>query len=370
MRTPRDLSTTLVGHFALTMMAYVQPWVDGINNTINGMDGLHGWMRLLFGAGGGAVDWYAAAPNAFDQLTTGIVQSLASHNFSIMWLVNYDVPKAYRGAQQYTNQVAGQIGGWVLSIQASILGQLYNAVNQINGAMANMQGFLLGQINSARADAFNYTTSRWLDARNYATVLYNQAIAYVIQEANALVTYINKTRDDLENRINLAVAALTASIAAAVAYITLVFVPAEIAASVAAQNALATEAMAVPWEAMATKANLNLAQWAIMDPGLTWATDPTPEIPPVGIALGLGELVNWTRRSIDVEANTLIPLYRNLHKFGEDLASLEGVITTLLGAGFEVAAITAPETTAALVADVLGGPLNAIGTGIVNALLG
>lgn len=386
MRQPRDLGTTMVGLMSIMMLAYIQPIVDAINNRINSWWAFPGFLkqwltwfvtaaaeglnRLFYGAPNGALDWFAAAPNAFDQLTTSIVQSLASHNQSIIWLVNYDVPKAYHGAQQYTNYVAWQQGNWILQIQASILNQLFRAYSLLSGAMSQMQSFLLGQINGARADAFNYTTSRWLDARNFAAYLYNQSVAFTNQVGTNLYNYTNQVQNNLNNRITATAAALSAALGAAVAYITLTFVPAEITASVALQNGLATEAMAVTWEVMATKANLNLAEWAIMDPGLTWATDPTPEVPPVGIALGLGELVNFARRSMDVESNTLIPLYRNLHQFGQDLSSLSGVVTDVLLAGFTVAAVTDPGGTAALVADTIGGPLNELGTSIVNALLG
>jgi len=384
MRSPRDLQTTMTGWLSLQQLAIANQLVGQINGFINQLWPLpsfvkswlttavsavvNGVTQVLSGSADGVTDYLLAPVNALDQLTSVTAGALTSHNLSLVWLVNYDVPKAYNGALLNTGIQVRNAMNFATTLYNDAIIDITNTANQIYYNISQNVNALNARINAAQQAAAVALNAAQIALIDLINTRYNQAVEYTVSEINTVTNYFTGQVNSLKSDLTALAISTAAALAVAVNYLQDVFVPAAIAESVAAQNLLATEAVTVTWEAMATKANINLAEFVIVDPSTTWLVDETPEIPPIGIAAGLGELTNFGRRYIDVETNAVLPLYKNLHQFGEDLSQLGAVVTTLLVGGFTVAAVTEPETTAAVVADVLGGPLDSIATAIVNAL--
>lgn len=385
MRSPRDLVSTMWSNSALQLISsgdnFINSFVRSIGvshvpvlgSVVSWMAGMvrTAWnniVSLLAPGANASNDYYASAPEAINNIGNAAASSLSAHSGWIHWGIQQYVP-------DYVNNVYNQIYNWINRLTNTVY-QLYD--DSLNFTIAERDASdaytsnVYNTLYSMIIRYFNSTNAFITDVANslnqYIAQVYQVLLADLLNVQNYLVSYANDLHSDAVSRINAAVIALEAQLAAAVTFLTVTVIPGAIEANNLAMNAATAAAVAVFWEDVATTNNANLAQLTLIDPTGIWEIDGLPEIPPIVIPEAIAESVDALRLPMDFLAKAGIPLYRNLKQFGQDTNDLDGVVTTVLLGGLLVAAVTAPEDTATLIATTIAGPLNAVATSLVDLL--
>lgn len=372
---PSDLASTFTGWNGLLVLASGNALIDRIEAKITSGSGgvgktITNWLLEIvrdcfnavvgFLAPGvaGAFAYLQSDPSWLETLTTNTANALWQHRAKIIWLrqsyipevhhtLNLDIINGDNAVLHWTNTAITNVNNFVIA-EANIARQYTDLTHRV-----------LGQDIVAGDNAVIKFLSGPINAINNFLALYTKEVsAEFTRQGNIAHQYTDDSVTSVEHKLAIGLAAAGAALAALSAFITGVYVPDAIAAAIAALNAEAAIAMDVEWEFVATTANRAIASLTLADLDPLWATNVLSEIPATSLAAACLDMTSAHRFEMNFINNAGVPLYRNLKKFGEDTSSLDGVITTVLLGAFATAAITEPVDTAAVITDVLGGPLN------------
>lgn len=385
MRYPRDIVSTMYSNTALQLIATGDNVVNAIVRAIGAEHvPVIGWIvshiasmvqrawnnliSLLAPGASASNDYYAAAPEAITNIGNATASALSVHSSWIHWAV-----------QQYVPQQVNNIYNILWHLLNNAINQYwalyYSSINYTNGQVAAaeryttaVQNYVLAVLFSYYNSAINYVNNGLTAANQYTTDVWRVVERDLHNDFVSLQHYASDLHSDAVSRINAAVLLFQAELASLLTYVTITFVPGAIEANNLVMNELTAVEAALFWERVATVSNANLVQLVLIDPTGIWDTDEVSEIPPLTIPTAIGETISALRLPMDFIAKAGIPLYRNLHRFGEDTSKLDGVITTVVLGGLLAAAIAAPEDTAGLIATTVAGPLNQVAVQLVDLI--
>lgn len=385
MRRPDDFLTSMRGLFAAQMMGAA----DNVTQTISAALHYVNWWPF-----NGLVDPLVSAiqtasvylANALFPGAPGAINYLTSGPEDLVYIAGniYDTLAFFHAQRRYIQyqlipavQAQDQGLSWALYYNATNLAyQLYGqAINALYGAINAVYNYIYG----SNAYILNYVSTNISMVLFYARSLYDSAIQQLVSvmvqlearmdaEYHSALDYTTRVRDDLTNALNLAKLELAAAIAALGLWLTTTYIPGAFAAYTELTIAQIAAGMDVLWPFAARSIDATALKLATSLPLVAArAADVPPEpIPGVGgMAEALASSVGFLAAVAD---SAVAPMHVNLHKFGEDTHELGGIIGTVLLGGLVVAAVTAPEATATVVADAVANPLNDVLHGALSLI--
>lgn len=379
MRQPRDLYTTMNGLFAVQLMAALQTIVDLVLNGLGGQDwGVFDWIRqsllsavlditqsivaTMFPGAPGASDYLIAAPEALADVAGNIATTLVEMQAQRRYVQYQFIPavQAYDIGVSYG--LFYQLSNTVYSLYYSTINALYSNVGALYGYINREVSYLSSYVAAVQQSLYVYI------GRVYDTLVsaLNQAVVNANNRMDALNIgmrhYVDSVASDLRDAIDTAKLELTLAIGALGTFISVVEIPGALAAFKVEQTAEIAAGMDVLYPVAAASVDKAALEFALSLPQVSArALDVPPEaVPGIG---GMAEaLTAATVFETAVTSNACAPLWTKLHEFADDTAELDGVVSTVLLAGLVTAMTLAPEATATVVADVIAGPLNDMGT--------
>lgn len=372
---PSDLASTFTGWNGLLVLSSGNAIIDRIEAKINSGSGgvgktITNWLLEIvrdcfnavvgFLAPGvaGAFAYLQSDPSWLETLTTNTANALWQHRAKIIWLrqsyipevhhtLNIDIINGDNAVLHWANVAINNVNNFVIE-EAAVARRYTDLTHQVLG----------NDITNTANEILRYTSNEFNAITTYLQQYSAAVSAEFTRQGNIAHAYTDDQVSGVEHKLALGLAAAAAALAALSTFITAVYVPDAIAAAIAALNAEAAVAMDVEWEFVATTANKAIAELTLADLNPMWATNALSEIPATSLAAACLDITAALRFTMNFISGAGVPLYRNLRQFGEDTSNLDGVITTALLGAFATAAITDPVDTAAVVTEVLGGPLN------------
>lgn len=385
MRAPRDFVTTFNGLWASLLMASLNWTLDGIWSALNNLNwwplepvlyalenainNFAGWAgNALFPGAGGAIDYLLAGPEGLATIARATGDTLVAHQNRMRYFQYTAIPNATIWANDYTDYRFGNVE-WeirfdVNNLDAYIADTYWRVENDLSWIARQIYQSIVDVAVSLQQhtdNLFHYT--EW-EIRYDVTNIIN----YLNQQVTNLNNRINAVQKQLSDAINSARAQCLAATAALGLFISTVEIPGALEAYTAINTAALAAATDILWPLLAEETDATAASILLTLPTVAArAADIPPELLPWLPGLGEGVVAALTFHGA-LHQSATAPLYNKLHQFADEIAGLPGIITTLIIGVLAAGAITAPQTTATVVADTLAGPLDTLLTGALGIL--
>lgn len=379
-RMPQNFYVTMRGMASSMLMAVFTAITDSLVGWMGNVPIVGGWLRdAINGAAQAIADGIIpGAPGAGDWLIT-IAETpgraieytrvaLEAHHTALHWIADTLIPVNVNNIYNVVNQ-------WVQNVYNYIAWAVFPAINDVQAYANSLAVALNGWVAWLQWDisfyynaSISYTQNVRLELINYDNYLYNAAITYTYNMALDIRAAMITIRDNLQSQIDSNYRTLQFELAAAVTFITTVFVPGAIAAFKAEQTIEIAAGMDELWPlvfAASDAAALRLAPRHPLVAARAVAIPPEP-VP------GIGGAVEALTAAMAFQASALesvtVPLSAHLQTFGEDLSESEGILSTIILGAFTVAAIEDPSAVATATQDALQLVLEAPLTAVAEAL--
>lgn len=385
MRAPQDFTTTMNGMWSSLLMSAMDYTLNAVWDALNRLgwgplqwivSDLEGvvnnvatWItNVIFPGAPGAVDWLTAEPEGLATIARATGDTLVAHQSKIRYIANVLVPQI---ASLLTNYVDDKFN-WVeweirfdVNNLTSYIDDMYSRVEaEIRFDVINLTDYVIQTNTQTRQvieNVFQYI-------ENEIRFDVNNLTSYINQNVSTLNSRITSVENTLNLELAAAVAAAAAALAAAVNFITDVFVPGAFVAYTAENTAALAAATDILWPLLAEETDATSASILLTLPTVALrAADVPPELAPWLPGLGEGVVAALTFHGA-LHQYATAPLFNKLHTFADDIAGLPGIISTVIIGVLAAGAITAPETTATVVADTLAGPLDSLLTGALSLI--
>lgn len=385
MRQPRDFQTTMNGLWSAEMMGGIQYTMQGIYDALNRQNwGPFGWIKnaiiqiaddfllwitnRMYPGAPGSIDYLTAGPEALADVAGTTATTLVTMQGQRRWIQNYLVPAAEARVTSLAWSLYYDARGIAYALYYTAINALYGEVNSIYSYLYREITYLTQQISTAEGVALAYTRAVYgalVDTINRAVVAANLRMDALHSNA---ITFTTQVRDDAAHALNLAKLELGATIAALSLWLTAVYIPGAFTAYTELTIAQIAAGMDLLWPMVFR--NVEATALKLL-PTLPLVSARALDVPPEPIP-GVGGLAEATASALGfvtaVQSSGCAPLFNKLHTFAEDTAELDGLITTVLLGGLVTAMVAAPEDTAAVLADTVGGPVNEFATGVLSLI--
>lgn len=385
MRQPRDFQTTMNGLWSAEMMGGIQYTMQGIYDSLNRQDwGPFGFIKngilqiaddfllwianRMYPGAPGSVDWLTAGPEALADVAGTAATTLVTMQGQRRWIQNYLVPATENRVTALAWSLYYDVRATAYNLYYSALSALYGDINSVYSYLYREVSYLTQQISTAEGVALAYTRGVYnalVDTINRVVVTANLRMDALHAKAIAFTVQV---RDDAARALNLAKLELGAAIAALSLWLTTIYIPGAFAAYTELTIAQIAAGMDLLWPMVFRNVEVTALKLLATLPLVSArALDVPPEPVP-----GVGGLAEATASALGfvtaVQSSGCAPLFDKLHQFADDTAELDGLITTVLLGGLVTAMVTAPEDTAAVIADTVGGPANEFATSVLSLI--
>lgn len=371
-RTPYSLPTTMAGQFTAEIFSVAWVLVTSLFYPFFRIPIVGGWIQSIVAdannnllnalqpAGPGVVDWWitlAETPGRGIQYTRW---ALEAHKGWIKWIVYQVIPDWFNGAIRYTTDAINGVYWYLHAYIEPYLDSLQWQINNTNYVLMLWVHYLDNEIVSYFNVSIDYTNQVYYTLQNYANYLYNQSIEYTYNVSQEIVAYIRTVRDELLSEIADTKRVLQFELAAAVTFITTVFVPAAIAAFKLEQTEEIAVGMDALWPLVAKSMDMSALAIVLRHPTVAARAALIPPEPVPGIGGAVEALTSALSFQSAVTESITTPMATNLEQFGEDIHGLGVLIPTVILGGFTAAAIAEPKGTAHVAAEWLFESINDI----------
>jgi hypothetical protein len=324
--------------------------VDIANNIING-----------FSPGApAATAWFNSIAGTTYWVARNTREATTAHSWRLNYIGYTLVVLYYNAAVQYAFNAVSGVYNYISQWVWPNINSLWNYASSIASTLNAWVGYLQARIQ----DNFNFllylVDSDYQATIRYANIVYTYAIMYTNQVRDILNVSIRDVFDRVESDISNLNMRVQAEFAALTVFMTTVFVPQALALFKAEQTAEIAAGMDPLWPLVSKATTVTAGLLATSLPAVAIRAAAVPAEPVPGVGGEAEALAAAHAFTTALGEHAVAPLWRNLHRFGEDLQSLDGVIGTVILGAFTTAAIAAPKQTADIVASVLANPLDDI----------
>lgn len=344
-------------------LSYVINWVQSAaNGALNAMAG------FLDSVVRGVVSAITAVPVAIASIVGAIETFAWAHWAWLHTLITQTIPQIWNSLWTQIANVYHYFNTYISQIYTSLSNYITDVERYLIGLVNTVQAYLLSYINAVQQYLSKAIADGLAAVTSYALSLYNSAIAYIANIYNQLSSYIASEITRLENyAVSLANWAIQQAVTIAEQYAKQ-YADWAIGVMLNALTLGTATALAPAWPRVIDAIDAIGAAIPGVLEDILEDIRAIPRILPASIPAILASLLGILAVAIEYVAKCGTDLCRNLHGFGDEVASLSDAALTAGMIAFVVAAIEAPEETARETDAYAIEPLIDVGKGFANVV--
>jgi hypothetical protein len=347
--------------FSIPGLSFVINWVQSATNTA--LNAMAGWLDSLVK---GVTSAITAIPNAIANIVGAIEAFAWAHWSWLHALITQTIPSLWNTLWQQVSAIYQYFNGYISQIYNTLTSFALNIERYLIGLVNTVESYLLSYIASTATYLSRLISDGLAAASAYALSLYNSAISFVDKIFGQLEAYVVSEIARVEAyAVSLANWAIQQAVNIAEQY-------AKQYADWAIQqllNALTfgtTILLAPAWPRIIDAIDAIARAIPGTLEGVLEDIRAIPRSIPASLPAIIAALLGVIAVAIEYVARCGVDICKNLHGFGDEVASLSDEILTAGMIAFVIAAIEAPEETARETDAIAIEPIVEVGKGFAN----
>jgi hypothetical protein len=347
--------------FNIPGLSFVVNWVQTATNTA--LRAMAGWLDALVK---GVVSAITAIPNAIANIVGAIEAFAWAHWMWLHTLITQTIPNLWNNLWQQVAAIYHYFDAYIAQVYSSLLSFSLDIERYLIGLINSTEAYLLSYIISTGQYLSRVISDGIASVTAYALSLYNAAISFIDKVFGQLTAYIVSEIGRVEAyALSLANWAIQQAVSIASQY-------AKQYADWALQqllNALTygtALALAPAWPRVIDAIDAIARAIPGTLEGVLEDIRAIPRVLPASLPAIIAALLGAIAVAIEYVARCGVDICKNLHGFGDEVASLSDELLTAGMIAFVIAAIEAPEETARETDAYAIEPIVEVGKGFAN----
>lgn len=347
--------------FSIPGLSFVVDWVQTATNTA--LRAMVGW---LDSAVRGVVSAITAIPNAIANIVGAIEAFAWAHWSWLHTLITQTIPAVWDALWRNIAAIYQYFNAYISQVYQSLLNFALNIERYLTGLISSVQAYLTTLINYWVSYLSRVISDGLAAVSAYALSLYNSAIDFINRVYNQLTAFIVSEIARLEAyAVSLANWAIQQAVSIAEQYAKQ-YADWAIGVMLNALTFGAATALAPAWPRVVDAIDAITAAIPGALEDILEDIRAIPRVLPASIPGILAALLGAAAVAIEYVARCGADLCKNLHGFGDEVASLSDEALTIGMIAFVIAAIEAPEETARETDALAVEPLVSVGKGFAD----